>query len=696
VIHQKFFGWRGSALVFLLGVFLLGVSGCGKPQNPNAVLIILDTTRTDVLSCYDDKVGKTPNIDRLARTGAMFLDARAQNPYTLGSIATILTSLGPAIHGLRANSSYRLSPEALTLAEVFQEAGYSTAAFVSAMPISRQGGLDQGFDVYDDDFSTHYPIYDKQFEPLRESLQEAQRRGDETTRRVLDWLEGHPRNRPFFLMVHYFDPHAPYDPPPPFGDRFGPFKYAAEVAFTDSQVGRLLDALEDMGLSDRTVISLVADHAEAFGEHNEVGHGFLIYQTTLRVPWILFGRGIPKVRVRGTVALSDAAPTLLGACGLPIPESYEGMNLHSILVETGGAGSIEIPERGIYMDTYFSRHYHNWSELVGWSRGQWKYVRGPKPELFHLGRDPGEDTNLHDAEADTLQRLSDELDSYLRKVAPRRLKAASEAPDEETLERLKSLGYVGGAQDGEEFNTPGWVLDLTDPKDALVDWNQHQESIASFRLGLVSLMEEDFEKALEWADKSLDLAPNQCDALQLRCRALTKLGREREALPGYETLVRDCDDEPEIWFGYGLVLHKLSRWEEAGSAYGKALEMDPEHVQATINMGVVLVQQKRLEEALHYYEKARVLDPERTPQLVDLARLYLLLERFDDGKALLEEIVGRDPQNREALYILGLLLVEMGDHDGARVILGEYLKHHPDAPEAADVRQTLRELEGSS
>jgi arylsulfatase A-like enzyme/Flp pilus assembly protein TadD len=626
----------------------------------------------------------------------VFLDATAQNPYTLGSIATILTSLSPAIHGLRANSGYRLSEEALTLAEVFREAGYSTAAFVSAVPVSEEGGLAQGFDLYDDDFSGDFPIYDKQFEPIRESLQGAERRGDETTRRALDWLDNRPKNRPFFLMVHYFDPHQPYDPPPPFGDRFGPLRYAAEVAFVDSQVGRLVDALERNGLMDRTVIAVVGDHGEAFGEHNEVGHGFLIYQTTMEVPWILFGRDIPEVRVQGTAALWDAAPTLLGACGLSIPESFEGMNLHSVLASAAEEGSIEIPERGIYMDTYFSRYYHKWSELLGWSRGEWKYVQGPKPELFHLGRDPDETTNLHDQEDETFRRLSDDLDSYLQRIAPRRLSAASDAPDQETVEKLKSLGYVGNAQRGEEFETPGWVLNLPDPKEAVVQWNKRQEASAFFRFGLVSLREENFEKALEWADKSLRLDPNQLDALHLRCRALYKLGREREALPGYETLVRERVDDVEVWFGYGLVLHKLSRWDEAGSAYGKALELDPEHLQANINMGVILVQQKRLEEALGYYEKARELDPGRIPQLVDLARVYLLLERFDEGRRLLEEIVGKDPRNQEALLILGLLLVEMGDHDRARVTLEEYLKHYPDTPQAADVRQTLRELDGGS
>lgn len=680
-----------ASLCLLLGVVTLLAAGCSRSSSPNAVLIILDTTRTDALGCYGGSVARTPNVDRMAAEGAIFADARAHNPFTLGSIATMLTSLTPAIHGLRANSGYRLSQKALTLAEVFQDAGYATAAFVSAIPISREAGLDQGFDVYDDDFSTEYPIYDKQYGPLQEALQGAQRRGDETTRRALDWLHSQPKNRPFFLMVHLFDPHAPYDPPPPFGDRFGPLRYAGEVAFADSQVGLLLDALERKGLMDRTVIALVGDHGEAFGEHGEAGHGFLIYQSTMQVPWILLGQGIPKVRVRGTAAMLDTAPTLLGACGLSIPESYEGMNLYPILASA--PESIEIPERGIYMDTYFARHYHDWSELLGWSSGEWKYIRGPKPELFNLGHDPDELTNLHDRETETVQRLSADLDSYLQRIAPRRLMALAGAPDEATLEKLKSLGYAGGARPGEEFTTPGWVLNLPDPKDAIVEWNRRQESMAFFRLGLVSLQEGDFEKALEWADKSLHLNPGQLDASYLRCRALYGLGREREALPTYETLLKEHPEDPEIWFGYGMALHKLDRWEEARSAYARVLDIEPDHLQANINMGLVLVQQKKYEEALDCYERIRRLDPE-SEQLVDLARVYLLLNRFDDGKAVLEEILARDGRNQEALYILGLLLLEMGDSLEARTVLREYVKYHPDTPHAADVRQALRSLEG--
>ncbi|MBD3337167.1 MAG: sulfatase-like hydrolase/transferase, partial [Candidatus Eisenbacteria bacterium] len=352
--------FAGAALC-LAAAWLTFLAGCGGGTGqPNAVLIILDTTRADALGVYGSQTARTPNLDRLARTGLLFRETTAQNPYTMGSIATIFTSLGPEVHRIRSNSGFKLDEAALTIAEVFRDAGYATAGFVSAFPVKSETGLAQGFAVYDDDLSMEFPVYDPQFLPVQESRRGAERRGDVTVERALRWLEGsRPRNKPFFLMVHLFDPHQPYDPPPPYDEMFLGNPYAGEIAFSDALVGRILDQLDERDLTSSTFVAVVSDHGEAFGEHNEFTHGFLLYETTLHVPWILAGPGVPPGVVTGTTALMDVAPTLLAACGLTPPATSQGLDLLTPL-SAPGQEVWEAPSRGIYCDTYFPRLTHKW------------------------------------------------------------------------------------------------------------------------------------------------------------------------------------------------------------------------------------------------------------------------------------------------------------------------------------------------
>ena len=686
------FPWQARSAPMLWALLLAGVAACGGPSvGPNAVLIVLDTTRSDALSCYGSRFVRTPALDGLAARGVRFAEAETQNPFTLGSVATVLTSLPPAVHAMRGNSGYRLPAGAVTLAEAFRDAGYATAAFVSAVPLSRDGGLDQGFEIYDDDFSAGFPIYDEQFDPIRESLQGAERRGDETTDRALAWLEtDRPKDRPFFLMIHLFDPHQPYDPPPPFASEYGPLRYAGEVAFADAQVGRVLQALEAGRLLSRTFVSVIADHGEAFGEHSEVGHGFLLYHTTLRVPWIVAGPGVGPAVVEGTAFLEDVAPTLLGLCGAASPEPFEGMDLSARLTDTASPGG-RLADRGVYIDTYFPRVQHRWSELLGWRKGPYKLIRGPRSELFDLRADPEETVNLIDARADLAREMAGELDAYLERAASRRLATAVEAPDAETVERLKSLGYVGGGT-GEEFPEAGWDLGLPDPRDAVVAWNHRQESRALYRFSLVRLSAGDFKGALRWADSSLAHDSENLDALLVRSQSLNALSREGESLAGYRTLLAARPQDAGAWAGYGMALDKTGRGKEARDAYRKALEIDPDHPQANVAVGYMLVREGKLEEALPHYETVRRVDPGNVDLVVQLARVYVQLQRMEEGRAVLEDCHRRDPRHRETLLLLGLLKLELGDTAGAKEILQEYLRHHPNAADAAEVRKTLESI----
>ncbi|MEZ4648302.1 MAG: sulfatase, partial [Candidatus Eisenbacteria bacterium] len=311
----------------IVGLFVAGAGCGGDAPPPNVLLVILDTTRADVLSPYGGRA-EMGTLDELAGRGVVFESVTTHNPFTLGSIATILTSLGPDLHGIKGHSGFALSPDAVTLAETLGAAGYESAAFVSAVPLRADTGIGQGYAHFDDDLTGNYAVYQAQFQAVQSGLQGIQRRGAETTRAAMAWLkETRDPSRPFFLTVHLYDPHEPYDPVPTFLQAYPDNPYIAEVASTDVMIRQLLTAIGEAGALGNTIVSVVADHGEAFQEHDEVGHGAFLYETTMRVPWILSGPGVPHCRAEGLARLVDVAPTLLSLCGVPAPPSFEGVDL---------------------------------------------------------------------------------------------------------------------------------------------------------------------------------------------------------------------------------------------------------------------------------------------------------------------------------------------------------------------------------
>jgi tetratricopeptide (TPR) repeat protein len=501
--------------------------------------------------------------------------------------------------------------------------------------------------------------------------------------------EDRSADRPFFLLIHLFDSHQPYDPPPPIQERFLRQPYAGEVVFTDSLVGLLLDELKDQGLDKNTVVSIVGDHGEAFREHNEATHGFLLYETTLHVPWILAGPGIPSARAQGPVGLVNVAPTLLASCGLPFPTSHQGANL---LDQVKGSGrAVQLQESGIYLETYLSRLTHKWSELLGWRKGEWKYVRGPRSELFNLDSDPEEQENLFESEAEKAEELSNELDEYLRRENAYRLKDVVTSPDEKTRERLESLGYVGGASDA-DMARPGWEVGLPDPRDAIVFWNRRQEAKAFYRIALSSFHGGNFEESLKWADNAILADSTHMDALLLRCKSLAALERYEEAVQHYGALLQRRPDDESAWIGMGIALDLLGRWEKAKTAFESALLVNVDSPEANFNLASLLARRQRFIDAAPYYERVRELEPENVPIRADLARIYLRLNQSDHALEILEEAYELDPAHPGTLLLLGSLHLEKGDSSRGREILEKFLSLHPDRPEVAEVRKALEDL----
>src|SRR5256885_8687384 len=278
-----------TALAVLVAAGACQRASSRMPQHPNLLLMPVDTLRADHVGAYGSTAGTPPALDALAAAGVRFDQVQTAVPLTGPSHATILTGQYPPAHGVRGNVVFSLGSKYPTLATLLKKQGYQTAAFVGAYPVAAAFGFNQGFDTFNEDFH-------------ETSLGEpgAERRANEVADAALRWLvsaaapSSAARGRPVFAWLHFYDPHAPYTPPAPYRDRFAERPYDGEIAFTDAQVARVIDWLHSSGRDADTVVVLLADHGEGLGEHRELMHAVLVYQSTMRVPMIVSGPGVPR------------------------------------------------------------------------------------------------------------------------------------------------------------------------------------------------------------------------------------------------------------------------------------------------------------------------------------------------------------------------------------------------------------------
>jgi arylsulfatase A-like enzyme len=436
----------GVLAIVLLAQSLLRGRGA-VPLRPSLLLVTIDTLRPDRLGAYGGPAGLTPALDALAARGVVFEEALASVPLTLPSHATILTGLEPPRHGVHVNGSSVLPAELETLATRLRSAGFATGAFVGAYVLDRRFGLARGFDHYDDRITRGDET---------KSVLESERRCEDVVAAATAWAASQPG--PFFAWVHLYDPHAPYEPPAPFREEYAGRPYDGEVAYTDRCLGRLLQAARAARPDRMLLEAVLADHGESLGEHGELTHGFFVYQSTLRIPFLLAGPGVPAATRRKDPARSvDLVPTILGRLGLEPPARLDGVDLFA---------------RGSASEAYAESLYpvsFGWAPLRSFRIGALKLVEAPRLELYDLESDPAETTDLAARRPDAIVRLQRALAaarSVDRTAAPAR-------QDAESAERLRALGYVAGAEveSGED------ATDRPDPKDRLELYRRFEEAI---------------------------------------------------------------------------------------------------------------------------------------------------------------------------------------------------------------------------
>ncbi len=570
----------------VLGALLAGACSRAAPggEDPLSVLVVtFDTTRADRFGCYGHPGGLTPTVDGLAARGLRVEQAFSTAPLTLPAHASLWTGQIPPRHGVRDNGSFRLGEEARTLAEILAQAGLRTAAFVGAYVLDSRYGLAQGFEHYDDQLHRGEPVAIRAAD--RVGFYE-ERAGRQVTDSALAWLGELDADERFFAWVHYFDPHFPYAAPEAFAAP-GRTDYEAELAAVDAELARLVGFLGEAGRLDSTLIVVTADHGEALGEHEEVTHGRLVHDATMRVPLLFSNPRLfpaPRVVDEGVASLVDVAPTVLGALGLFAPEGLDGVDLRAVAPG---------PDRAVYLETLGGHLRSGWAPLFALRRADLKYVLAPTPEFYDLRADPDELANLGRADP-RAAGLARELESVLdsTQALPESVAPVSDAD----RERMAALGYADDVRDaaGDDGLLP-------DPK----------ERMAAFRRLMYArslLAEERREEALAELRELLDEEPANANAWETAFNAYTDLGRWAEAEAAARQMAR-WRPTAEAFVSLARVLHRNGRVEEFRAALERAEELDPSEGGIYVARGNHLAQLGQFERALREFERAIEVDP---------------------------------------------------------------------------------------
>ena len=627
-------------------------------SRPNVLLVTIDTLRADHVGSYGYHEASTPTIDALARRGVRFETAVAQAPLTGPSHASILTGQTPLGHGFRNNSGFILAPEVKTVAQDFRKAGYHTAGFVSGFPLDRRFGFDRGFETYDDRLPKGN---DRRRTPYVERF------ADATTDAVLRWLAAASRREaaqpaPWFLWVHYYDPHAPYEPPvADLAERYRQSPYDGEIAFVDRQLGRLLQTLEVRGETSRTIMLVTADHGESLGEHGEGTHGIFLYDATLRVPWIIVGPQIAAGRVSRTIARSiDVLPTLLDYAGLPQRSDVDGRSLRR------AADGEQMSDAPAYAESLYPELELGWAPLHAWRTAGFKFIKSPHPELYDLQNDPSEKANRAGEQGARVSDLSSQLEAALRQPTP---SAPAQSVDAETAERLRALGYVSGGR----ASRPAGAA-LRDPKDGV-------RLLPKLNRGMSEARSEP-ELAIRELTWVLEEDPGLSMARRTRAVAYAAAGRHELAIADLRLLDSQGLLTPEDAVVLGDNLQAAGRLEEAALILQRAVRENPSFPQPLISLAAVRIQERKYDEAAAECEKVLKLVPDHIEALRRLGDLALLREDLNAAAARYARILEVDAGDVPAMTKLGVVRMRSGRPDEAMRLFRDAIAREPGNAEA--------------
>jgi tetratricopeptide (TPR) repeat protein len=655
----------------------------GREPKYNLLLITIDTLRADHLGCYGYHQVKTPSIDGLAKEGVLFSKAFTPVPITLPSHVTIMTGLYPIQHGIRNNGNFILGPDFTTLAEVMKAQGYRTGACIGAFVLDSLFGLDQGFDFYDDSLPK---------EGAAATLLENERKAEAVTQAGLNWIEKN-KAAPFFLWLHYFDPHAIYLPPSPFKEEYKGHLYDGEIAYTDSCIGDLFQGMENLGLMDRTIIILTSDHGEGLGEHGEPTHAIFIYDSTLQIPLIIRDpRGVlPSEKINALVSTLDILPTILDLFDLSSKEiihvKLEGKSLLPLIMKKVNSLHNEILCESLYPELNFG-----WSRIEGIRTSDWKYVSAPRPELYHLAEDPKEAKNIF---TQTNKIWQEKLTSLKAALGPE--KESRVSLDDEVKQRLESLGYVWTAKTEYSEERP-------DPKDMIHIMEGIDRGISYIYLGFYDQARKEFQNILEVNPENasalfylasieerignleeaerifkrlLTISPNYLDVHNHLGVIYHKKGKLDLALKEFE-LALDQAEYSEVYYNLSVVYRLKGHPDKAVKAAQMAIDLDPGYADAINQLGQLAFDHGALGEALEYFQQALRIEPKHLEASNNLGVLYHRQGLGDEAIKAFEKVLSIDPNSAEAYNNLGSIYLTRGLYDQAEGAFKQAIRLKPD------------------
>jgi arylsulfatase A-like enzyme/Flp pilus assembly protein TadD len=596
---------------------------------PNVVVITIDTLRADHIGCYGYRQIHTPNIDALAADGARFERAYTAVPVTLPSHTVMFTGTYPMLSGMHDFAANKLGPGQSTLASVLKEHGYVTGAVIGSAVLDSRFGLNRGFDFYYDHFD---------FNRLQESnLEEMERPGNLVADVTLDWLSKNYQKK-FFLWMHLYDPHYPYHPPTPYADEYKDRPYDGEIAFADSQVGRLIHFLKAKGLYANTLIVLSGDHGESLGEHGEKTHGFFIYNATLHVPFIIHLPGATSARtVTDLVSLADLMPTVLQTLKIDLPTQVQGHSLLPLIRTKEPAQA-----RNLYAETFLPRLHFNWSELRGVESDNYHFIDAPKPELYDLTKDPGETRNLFGEKRAVGEEMRAQLAKLIQQYSAGPELAEKTGLDPALMERLKSLGYAGFSGGGSPTITD---RALPDPKDRIETYELISDAIAESQHG-------DYTNS---TDKLIVALKSDPDSVPVHYLLGLNYYRMREFSKSVEQLERVLQLSPDYslaTFQLGLAYARTGDFDRAIQTLKRTLELDGTNFSAAYNLGVAYVQKQMMSEASAAFRSSVTISPDYAAGHRALGEVLLFQGQVDDALTEMRraaELAPQDPANHMAL-----------------------------------------------
>ena len=580
-----------------------GRAGAAATSPPASIFVIsIDTLRADRLPAYGYAEGATPAIDGLRRDGLLYEQAYAACPLTLPSHASLFTGRLPPSHGVRDNIGYRLDGESVpTLARLLRDRGFATAGAVSAYVLRGSTGIAAGFERWDDGIEVQG----------EEALGQLERPGPQTVAIALEHLGALPQ-RPIFLFLHLYEPHAPYQPPEPWRSRHAD-PYDGEVAAADAALGTFLDGLRRLGLYDGSIIVLLGDHGEGFGDHGEKEHGILLNRESIQVPLLvkLPAGARAGESVERPVHLVDVLPTIAEIVGLDLPADLPGRSL----LDAGGE------ERALYSESYYPRLHYGWSGLRSLVEGRYHFIDGPAPELYDVEVDPAEKHNVLRQQPEVSRRLRSRLAAMEESLAE------PEAATPEEAARLAALGYLS--------STAGAGTErAVDPKAALPALDQLEHSM---KLGVAGRHRE----AVSILEGLVERYPGMLDARFALCSAYRSLGRPDAAIECNRQAISIAPVAAN-----GMLVEIARIFLDQGS-----LEQAEEHARAVLDslpvegndvLARVAIERRDAAAAQRYAEAAAGAEKvPRAESIILLARTHMLQGRFDQGLALLDQLRAR-------------------------------------------------------